>query len=73
MKKCSEYCGVACIDGSCPNALRNDDIDLYVEYYGTKRKTRCDYCGYNKGCDDCCIAFYMGISQDVCRKKAWFN
>lgn len=35
MKKCSEYCGVACIDGSCPNALREENPEYYEMCYGT--------------------------------------
>ena len=68
MKKCSEYCGSSCIDGHCPNALRNEDMNRYIEVYGTSRKQQCRYCVYNNGCDDCCIAYYEEISQEECRK-----
>lgn len=39
MKKCSEYCGAACIDGhSCPNILLDENPDLYYDIYGTYKK-----------------------------------
>ena len=69
MKKCGDYCGVACIDGSCPNALREENPEYYKDCYGTLKKMQCRYCGYNKGCEDCCIAFYSEISQEQCRKE----
>jgi hypothetical protein len=30
-KYCKSYVGVACVNGSCPNALRNEDIEAYKE------------------------------------------
>lgn len=69
MKKCGEYCGVACIDGSCPNALREESPELYEDIYGTTKRTACTRCVYNNGCTDCCIAFYCKISQEQCRKE----
>lgn len=41
---CPAYCGVACIDGSCPI------IQLSTEAYRVKR---CENCILNKGCEDC--------------------
>ena len=41
-KPCANYCGVTCVDGSCPNA---DDF--------TYDRTDCVDCFYNNGCDDC--------------------
>lgn len=49
-KRCKGYCGVTCVNGSCPNAL----ADEYPEY-GYEHCT-CDECGYYKGCEDCCFA-----------------
>lgn len=47
-KKCEAYCGVACVDGSCPIANRDD----YAERgYDVVRS--CDECPYYKGCEDC--------------------
>lgn len=48
MEICHGYCGVACIDGSCPIALR----DEYAErgYYVVHS---CDECSYYQGCEDC--------------------
>ena len=28
-KRCKCYCGVACVDGSCPIALYNEDFTLF--------------------------------------------
>lgn len=28
-KMCKGYCGVACVDGSCPIALYNEDFTLF--------------------------------------------
>lgn len=67
MKRCKSYVGVACINGLCPNALRNEDIDAYKDIYGTTRKQRCDYCGYNEGCTDCAMPEMQGISEEQCR------
>lgn len=48
MKRCNEYCGVACVDGSCPIANREE----YAErgYYSIDS---CDDCNFYKGCKDC--------------------
>lgn len=48
--RCPSYCGITCVDGSCPNALANE----YPEY-GYEHCT-CEECGYYKGCSDCCFA-----------------
>lgn len=69
MKRCKYYIGVTCINGSCPNALRNEDIEVYIDIYGTKRKQRCDYCGYNEGCIDCAVPQIDGITEEECKKK----
>ena len=46
-KYCKSYVGVACVNGSCPNALRNEDIEAYKDipvehvsylYYGYRFK-----------------------------------
>lgn len=67
MKKCSEYCGVACTDGSCPNALREENPEYYEMCYGTLKKTQCRHCAYNHGCEDCCIAFYSDRTVQQCQ------
>ena len=54
-KKCSSYVGVACVNGSCPNALREENPEYYADCYGTFKRQQCRYCGYNKGCEDCAI------------------
>lgn len=48
MKYCKQYCGVACIDGSCPKANR----DEYEERCYDVIKN-CKECHRYKGCEDC--------------------
>ena len=50
MKRCDAYCGVACVDGSCPIASR---LDYFERGYDTINS--CDECHYYKGCEDCCF------------------
>lgn len=42
---CPSYCGLACVDGSCPDAAR----DCYVPL-------DCPECWRYLGCEDCCFA-----------------
>lgn len=48
MTICPDYCGVSCIDGSCPRALR----DEYAER-GYDVVHSCTECPRYKGCEDC--------------------
>lgn len=48
MEICKGYCGVTCVDGGCPMALR----DEYAER-GYDVTHSCDECAYYKGCEDC--------------------
>ena len=50
LKRCLEYCGVACVDGSCPIANREE----YAER-GYDIVHNCNECHYYKGCEDCCF------------------
>ena len=47
-KRCPSYTGVACVDGSCPIANREE----YIEY-GVPVINSCDECSSYKGCEDC--------------------
>ena len=38
MKKCSGYCGPACVGGSYPNALREENPEYYEMCYGSLKK-----------------------------------
>ena len=51
MKQCEEYVGVACVDGSCPIANR----DEYVER-GYDVVTDCNECSFYEGCEDCALS-----------------
>lgn len=48
MKHCKGYCGVACVDGSCPIANREE----YAER-GYDIVSNCNECHYYRGCEDC--------------------
>ena len=48
IKTCREYVGVACINGNCPIANR----DEYVER-GYPVVDSCADCHFNLGCEDC--------------------
>lgn len=63
MRVCSSYCGIACVDGSCPIA----NTEEYVEN-GMDVATKCEECVYNKGCEDCCFK-----NTEVCTKEAYFE
>lgn len=54
--RCSKYCGITCVNGTCPSAL----ADEYPEYGYSY--CSCEECGYYKGCEDCCFA-------DMCSKS----
>ena len=47
-KICRTYCGVACIDGTCPKA----NMDEYIER-GYDAVRDCAECHYYRGCEDC--------------------
>ena len=56
-ERCGNYCGVVCINGSCPMALR----DEYMER-GYDIVHNCDECIHYRGCDDC----YFADKPDLC-------
>ncbi len=60
---CSNYCGVACIDGTCPIALR----DKYLEY-GCDVIDNCGMCIFYRGCSDCCFE-----GTDMCSHEVMFQ
>jgi len=66
MKICPDYCGLHCVNGSCPKALYNDEYQLYVDIYGTTKKPSCKNCGYYFGCEDC---YFNGNLKYPCRQK----
>lgn len=45
---CPHYCGVACIDGSCPMA----NVEKY-EAFDMDVILSCRDCPYYRGCEDC--------------------
>lgn len=48
IKRCPEYIGVSCIDGTCPKANQEE-----YEEYGIPVVRTCYECSYYRGCEDC--------------------
>ena len=48
MKRCKGYCGLSCIDGTCPIANREE-----YEERGYDVPKSCRYCYRYEGCEDC--------------------
>lgn len=44
---CSDYCGITCVNGQCPETLANE----YPEYGYSH--ISCEECRSNKSCKDC--------------------
>lgn len=63
IKLCSGYVGVTCINGNCPNALREEYPDFYPE------KIKCSECFYNNQCEDC----YFSDKPEYCKRKEHKN
>ena len=45
-KYCVNYVGLRCVDGNCPNALKDDG----------EPNIKCEDCWYNEQCKDCALA-----------------
>ena len=60
-ERCKGYCGLTCVDGTCPMANR----DEYAErgYYLIQD---CDECFYYEGCKDC---YFEGTEHCVKNTK----
>lgn len=58
-KICERYCGISCVDGSCPKA----NFEEYAER-GMDVVRSCDECPYYRGCVDCCFS-----GTEYCLKK----
>lgn len=50
MKYCRSYCGVACVDGTCPAANQEEYEEQCIPITRNCRK-----CYMYKGCEDCCF------------------
>ena len=48
---CTDYVGVACIDGSCPIANQEEFAERCMPVIRS-----CSDCGYYEGCADCAMA-----------------
>ena len=60
-KYCKGYCGVSCVDGSCPIALREE----YLER-GYDLIRNCNECLYYHGCEDCCFFGTEYCTKEIC-------
>lgn len=49
-KRCKSYVGVACVDGTCPAALREEYEERCIPTVNS-----CRECFYYKGCKDCAL------------------
>lgn len=59
-KRCKNYIGVACIDGSCPKANKDEYEERCMDVINN-----CDDCPYYEGCKDCA---YPEINKEIDRK-----
>lgn len=51
MKRCKDYVGVVCVDGSCPKANAEEYAERCMDVV-----KNCNDCHYYKGCEDCALA-----------------
>lgn len=51
MCRCKSYVGVACVDGTCPKALRDEYEERCMDVV-----YKCKDCWLYKGCEDCALA-----------------
>lgn len=59
MSKCKDYCGLACVDGSCPIANAEEYEERCMDVI-----KKCDDCLFNKGCEYCIFA-----DTEYCEKE----
>lgn len=59
---CPGYCGISCVDGSCPVA----NMDEYIER-GYDVVHDCDECHYYHGCSDCCFCDTEMCILPICK------
>lgn len=50
MKRCDDYVGVACVDGTCPKANADEYAERCMDVIAN-----CKDCFYYKGCEDCAL------------------
>ncbi len=61
MKTCSGYCGIACVNGTCPKALAEE-----YEERGMDMVKDCSECSFYRGCEDCAFldtVFCVGVEK----------
>ena len=50
IKRCKSYVGVACVDGSCPEAQQEEYEERCIPVV-----YNCNECHYYRGCEDCAL------------------
>lgn len=60
---CGAYVGVACVDGSCPTANKDEYIERGMDVVWS-----CRECSFYKGCVDCALS-----GTQYCEKNAKGN
>ena len=60
MKKCKNYVGIACINGSCPIANKEEYEERDYEII-----KNCNECIFYKGCEDC---YFNGNEKFPCNE-----
>ncbi len=63
MKRCKNYVGVACVDGSCPRADAEEYAERCMDVISS-----CNECIYYKGCEDCALAYTEYCSNPKSRQ-----
>lgn len=48
-KRCKNYVGVSCVDGSCPRAIAEEHEEMAIS------KVTCEDCYCYRGCEDCAL------------------
>lgn len=61
-ERCKGYCGIACVDGTCPIANREEYMERGYDVVWS-----CDDCHFYKGCEDC--VFGEGYVTEYCDKN----
>lgn len=51
MKRCKDYVGSACVDGTCPRANTEEYAERCMDVI-----LSCDDCFYYEGCEDCILS-----------------
>lgn len=65
---CKQYVGITCVNGYCPNALSNYDMERDDDAYAwahLDKPIKCTECIYNNGCEDCALWNTQECSHEI--------